>query len=505
MNLSIHKINRLQFFCAAIMVILLAAACSEDTIKPDIFGSLSGQVLLEGSSTPVADAFVSTNPPTSQVITDAQGRFVFDEIEVGNYTIRAEKTGLVATSESVAILENKESAVIVTMSEKTVGNGLPSTPKPILPLNGATGLDISLQLKWTASDPDDDALTFDVYTFHSLQGAGNLVAEGITDTVFQLANVRYGTTCFWQVVAHDGENDPVFSEVWSFSTKDFPPHPFVFAKIANGKYDVFAAQSANPSLPLYQMTDLAGSSFRPRISPLGDKVAFLNNNFINTQIFVMKRDGTDPTLVPASLQIDGKDMFQLDYCWSPDGTKLLFMNRNRLYTVNLDGSGFELFAELPVTEEFVEVDWAPVTNKVAARTVGSQPYIGRILLFNSSGSLEQELVSDLTGNIGGPSFSIDGSAILFTHDIDGLETPDGRQLNAHVFLRKIATGATTDLSIEKPSGFNDLDPKFSPNGAQVIFVETSNAPNSQRNILIMSDQGQGRLTMFQNAEMPDWK
>ncbi|MCU0349108.1 MAG: hypothetical protein MUC59_19370, partial [Saprospiraceae bacterium] len=309
----------------------------------------------------------------------------------------------------------------------------------------------------------------------------------------------------WQVVAHDGEADPVFSEVWSFTTKDFPDHPFVFAKLANGKYDIFAAQNANSGVPQYQLTDLPGSNFRPRISPLGDKVAFLNNNFINTQIFVMNRDGSNPTLVPTAVPVDGEDMFQLDFCWSPDGTQLLFMNENRLYKVRLDGSGFELFAELPAGEEFVEVDWAPVTNKVAARTVGNQPYVGRILLYNSSGAQEQVLVPDLPGNIGGPAFNVDGSAILFTHDLDGLETPDGRQLNAHVILKNIASGAETDLSVNKPLGFNDLDPKFSPNGAQVIFVETSNAPNSPKNISLMNATGSGRLQMFANAEMVDWK
>ncbi|MCC6726193.1 MAG: carboxypeptidase regulatory-like domain-containing protein [Saprospiraceae bacterium] len=505
MNLFISITKCVKLACIAIMASLLAFSCTEDTIKPDVFGSLSGQVLIEGTSIPVADAIVSTNPPTSQVLTDATGRFVFDEIETGTYAIRAEKTGLSSASETVTIVEDKESAVIISMSEKTVENTPPTAPEAIQPLSGATNLGTTILLKWTSTDADEDTLSFDVYTYHSAQGAGLLVAEGITDTTFQLTNVKYGTTCFWQVVANDGENEPVFSEVWGFTTQDFPAHPFVFAKIANGKFDVFAAQNANVNTPIYQLSNLPGSSFRPRISPLGDKVAFLNNNFINTQIYVMKRDGTDPELVPTTVPIDGSDMFQLDFCWSPDGTKLLFMNKNRLYKTNLDGSGLALFAELPVGEEFVEVDWAPVTNKIAARTVGNQPYIGKILLYSESGTLEQTLVADLPGNIGGPAFSVDGSSILYTHDIDGLETSDGRQLNAHIFLKNIASGTTTDLSVDKPAGFNDLDPKFSPNGAQVIFVETSNAPNSPKNISLMNGMGQGRLTMFQNAEMPDWK
>lgn len=63
----------------------------------------------------------------------------------------------------------------------------------------------------------------------------------------------------------------------------------------------------------------------------------------------------------------------------------------------------------------------------------------------------------------------------------------------------------TDLSVNKPMGFNDLDPKFSPNGAQLIFVETSNVPNSAKNITLMNAAGAGRVLMFANAEMVDWK
>lgn len=484
---------------------MIFSACQEDTIEPSVFGKLTGQVLMEGTSTPVADAVVSTSPATSQVLTDAQGRFSFDNIEVGTYTIRAEKTGLVASIETVTIEEDKESSVIVSMAVKTEDNSPPTAPENISPTNGANDLGLSINLQWSANDPDGDPLTYDVYTFHSNGADGVLVAEGISDTFLLISNLKYGATCFWQVVAKDGEAPPIYSMVWSFTTQDFPDHPFVFAKVANGKYDIFAAQNGNSAIPIYQLTEVPGSSFRPRISPIGNKVAFLNNNFINTQIYVMNRDGSNPSLVPSPVPVDGEDMFQLDYSWSPDGTKLLYMNENRLYKINTDGSGFELFAELPIGEEFVEVDWAPVTNKIAARTVGNMPYIGRILLYNSSGTVEQELVPDLPGNIGGPSFSIDGSSILFTHDLDGLETADGRQLNSHIILKDISTGVETDLSVNKPLGFNDLDPKFSPNGASVVFIETSNAPNSQKNIALMSALGVGRVTLFQDAEMVDWR
>lgn len=54
-------------------------------------------------------------------------------------------------------------------------------------------------------------------------------------------------------------------------------------------------------------------------------------------------------------------------------------------------------------------------------------------------------------------------------------------------------------------GFNDLDARFSPNGALVIFVQTNNVPNSQNDIYLMNLEGEFRTKLFEHAEMPDWK
>ncbi len=177
----------------AVCIATMLTACTEDTIQPDIFGTLTGQVLLEGTNTPLADAVVSTNPATTQVVTDAQGRFSFDEIEAGTYTVRAEKSGYVAAVETATILENRESAVIINMTVKEAENTPPSTPENIAPANGTTDLDISITLQWSASDVDEDALSFDVYTFHSMQGPANLVIRIIEERGENLGLAREQT------------------------------------------------------------------------------------------------------------------------------------------------------------------------------------------------------------------------------------------------------------------------------------------------------------------------
>ncbi|MBK9015750.1 MAG: hypothetical protein IPM82_17740, partial [Saprospiraceae bacterium] len=63
-------------------------------------------------------------------------------------------------------------------------------------------------LHWTATDVDADALTYNVYTFHSTTGPGLLMASGITDTFLVWNNLKYGTTCFWQVVGQRRRGRP---------------------------------------------------------------------------------------------------------------------------------------------------------------------------------------------------------------------------------------------------------------------------------------------------------
>ena len=61
------------------------------------------------------------------------------------------------------------------------------------------------------------------------------------------------------------------------------------------------------------------------------------------------------------------------------------------------------------------------------------------------------------------------------------------------------------LSDQKVDGTNDLDPRFSPNEASVIFVNTSNDGISQSNIVKQILAGGSRTELFSNSTMPDWE
>ena len=65
---------------------------------------------------------------------------------------------------------------------------------------------------------------------------------------------------------------------------------------------------------------------------------------------------------------------------------------------------------------------------------------------------------------------------------------------------------TTDVSTSKAAGTNDLDPKFSPNEAEVIYVNTSNDGVSQQDVTKLTLEDFSDITVIiENAKMPDWK
>lgn len=97
-------------------------------------------------------------------------------------------------------------AVVRVAAENTP----PSVPTAPTPADGATGVALPVVLTWDATDPDGDALTFDVYI------DGVLVGDDQTGS-FMPGGLAYATTYAWQVVASDGTAS-TSGPLWTFTT-----------------------------------------------------------------------------------------------------------------------------------------------------------------------------------------------------------------------------------------------------------------------------------------------
>ena len=478
---------------------MMILSCKEDPIVPLQKGDLFGQVIIESNNEPVAGASITTNPPTTSIISDAEGRFALESVLAGTYSLRVEKDGFLTRLESVSVIADQSVNTVVRLTPDSLDNTAPTIPQLVYPSADA---EISLEetFIWSASDIDDDELTYDLLIFNADQSETIVIAEGILDSMILVDELQYGKNYFWQVKVSDGTAE-IYSEVLPFTVINIPDFRFAYVKSINNQLQIF---TSNPGDDPYQLSDCPKNAWRPRLSPLRDKMAFLANVGIENHLFTMDRNGENLFQV-TGIPVAGYNNFDLDYTWSPDGSQFLYMNNNRLYFINRDGTGISEYGQAPAGWTYAECDWSPLGNQIAIRIVGQAPYNSQIYVLDVDGNFITSVAADEPGHTTGGAFSVDGKSVVYSQDVSGFESPDGRQLDASIFIRQLATQELTDLSIDKPAGTNDLDPRFSPDGAFIIFTNTNNDGLSPKSIYSMKLDGTERTLLFENAEMADWE
>ena len=135
------------------------------------------------------------------------------------------------------------------------------------PLNGVSNQPLSFTLSWEATDPDENDLTYDVFLFDADMQNETLIGDDLTEPNIVVENLRYETAYFWQVAVSDGLAEPVYGEVWQFTTEPFPNHQFVFSKIQNSVFEIHSGSTVNEFYPLTN----DGSNYRPKFSPVGNR------------------------------------------------------------------------------------------------------------------------------------------------------------------------------------------------------------------------------------------
>ena len=95
-------------------------------------------------------------------------------------------------------------------------NNPPNAPSNPSPADGETNVSITTDLSWQCSDPDGDALTYDVY--FGTSSTPPKVASNISSTTYDPGTLQYSTTYYWKIVAWDSNGASTSSPVWSFTT-----------------------------------------------------------------------------------------------------------------------------------------------------------------------------------------------------------------------------------------------------------------------------------------------
>jgi Tol biopolymer transport system component len=491
-------------------LLLGLAACNEEFIEPDgliQYGSVNGQVLNKKDGKALPRAAVRLSPTGQTVLTDTLGRFRFDSVAAGKYTVQATKETFRDELTAVEVNVNRISVVVLHLVNE---NPTPTEPTLLAPAAGASAVPVNALLKWQASDPAKDPLTYEVALTRegstTPQTFPNLKADSLV-----MKDLAYNTTYHWQVTVSDGVNS-VTGKIGSFRTLPFPEVPYVFTRKVGGNYQLFAATDGGTPLQLTH----EGSNWRPVVSPNRKEIAYISNAETDLHLFVMNLDGSNRRWV-TTVPVAGLDPRDLSFCWSPDGTQLLYPSGYWLYAVRADGSGNGLrqVAQAVLGRQFAGCDWTPQGDRIIARLTGSTVYDNYFLLLNAQGQEPQYVYTRTGSRVSNPVFSVTGKDVLFAYDTAQYRNEQGRQLNSEIAVLTLPTaakaasvqlvGAGNDGKSGKPAGTNDLEPRYAPDGAKIIFTNRSNTGTGSGTVCTMDRNGQNRTVLIPAAEMAYWR
>lgn len=489
-------------------MLLNISSCSEDTIDFTGVGKITGRVVEKNNFSPVENAKVVLTPSNNTVFTDADGYFTFEEVEAGDYSVSTTKEGFLTNFQPATVTVGLEVNVVFEMDIETAGNRPPSSPLLISPEDLSTNIDLAVELVWSSKDPEKDTIHYKIKIKNDRNNDEQIIDE-LLDSTYVLSNLTNGTKYFWQVSATDNINEEVWSTISSFETTQVTNNRYLYVKEENNNKVIYSSDEDGNETALTQNNI---SSWRPRKNLATNKIAFLRSDNFETQLYTMDADGSNLFKV-TSVSVDGFKQSELDFSWSANGAKLIYPHFDKLYQINKDGSGLKLIYQTSDGSFISECDWSNDESIIALKTNNSNGYNVKIFTIDLNGNVLKTILSGVNGAAGGINLSVDNKLLLYSYDISEFENASYRQLDSRLFMYDFDSQKATDISEDKEDGTIDIDPRFSPDEARIIFVNTSNDGISQRNIFTQSvnknnnnnDTDYNREEKFSNAIMPDWE
>jgi|TARA_R110002072_G_scaffold131586_2_gene271300 hypothetical protein len=498
--------DRILYISVFLTLMVGMFSCNEDRIGEDDTGAISGTVVAAGSNTPIPNARIATQPVSSTVFTDSLGKFLIENVPVGEYAVEARVEDFLADFEPTTVLANTTVNVVFELDVSTANNRPPTSPQLLSPTENEVLQSVEATFSWTSDDPENDPIEYTLEVRNN-QNDDVLLFENITDTTFTYSPLVLGADYVWQVSATDNINDPVLSPFGTFSVVSAPvDNRILFTRNINGNNVIFSADEDGSE---FQLTPSDKNSFRPVRNVAANRIAFLQSDGAQVDVFTMNRDGSETRKITSTVKPAGFNLNEINISWPENSTRIYFPVLDKLYRINTSGQGLELVYQTTDGSLVSEVDAHESDNTIAIKTNDLSGYNTSILIIDNAGNLLDTVFSNMLGGVSGLELSVDNKQVLYTYDVSEFQNAEYRRLDSRVFIYDLDTDVATEISGSKPNGTNDLQVKYSPNEAEIILMNTSNDGISAQSIVILEvdfiDNDGNRETFKENAFMPDWK
>jgi Tol biopolymer transport system component len=246
------------------------------------------------------------------------------------------------------------------------------------------------------------------------------------------------------------------------------------------------------------LTAAQGAAFWATWSPDGTKLVFQERNadLSSDQIWVMDRDGSNRHRLFSD---PGYVDFRPGY--SPDGTQVV-LDRCRtdfeacaIYRVSADGHGLTAITHLDATRNVVDgaPEYSPDGRTIAFPSFNRGGVIAAIYVMDASGR-NIHRVTPTALEAFDSDWSPDGSRLIFsTHCCNPL----------HSAIWSMRSDGTDLRQISFPGASHDVNPEYAP-GGQRIVLERDSPDFSTFSIVTMNASGGDVHTIQTDAFLPDW-
>ena len=286
-------------------------------------------------------------------------------------------------------------------------------------------------------------------------------------------------------------NQPATSKVSSLDSSEQDDRGRIaFVSNRGGNFDVYVMRPDGTNV--VNVTNNRFSDRLPAWSPDGSKIAFRSTRDGNAEIYVMNDDGSDVVRLTFDPRVDTSPS------WTPEGQVLFSSNRSgrfEIYEVNPDGSHLQ-HIDIAVDGNLTFPNESPDGHRLAF--VSTNFFDAQAIWISHADGTHATQLTPSELHAAFPDWSPTGNRLLFSNNVCPICDL------SEIFVTNQSGNRMRQLTLSG-DGNNDLLPRWSPDGSQIVFTRDDFV--NPTTICVMNRDGSDVVNITHNAAFDfeaDW-